>query len=230
MRSRMPYGRRDYSVAALLAIPLIFFGLAAVQKANGELTRASWAKLALLTLGAAYCFGAFAVFLYAHPRQRGQRADARIVLRIPLWRRLLFATMLPGAFGIGNADVLLRGEAPLKIAAALAGTGVVCLALTTERVAFSAEGIQRLAGLGARHSIAWGETSRLVVAPAAMVVHGASGQKIAVMGLWLDGYPELVAAVLERAPKQVLRALDEEHREQLLCIAELVDPAGTARH
>lgn len=213
----------------LLAAPLIFSTYTVVDKLAGNVAL-PWAETARLNLGFAYGFSAFAAFLFARPRRHGLPAGGRVVLRIPTWRRFAFASMMPGFFALADLDVVLRGEAPLDVVAALAGVAAVCLAVTTERLAFFGEGIQRLSGLGARHRILWGDISKVEVSPASITIHGKSGKTIAVAGLWLDGYPELVVAVLERAPKQVLHALDEEHREQLLCIAELMDPAAAARH
>lgn len=229
MHPRVPYGPRRRAVVTLLSLPLIFSAYTVTDKLAGNDDHA-WASLALLSLSLAYAFGAFAAFLFASPGRHGSPVGGKVVLKIPTWRRVLFATMLPGFFAIADLDVVLRGEAPLDVVAALAGVAAVCLAVTTERVAFSDEGIQRLSGLGARHRIAWGDISNLEVSPASMVIHGQPGKKIPVTGLWLDGYAELVVAVLERAPKQVLHALDEERREQLLCIGELMDPAAAARH
>lgn len=45
----------------------------------------------------------------------------------------------------------------------------------------------------------------------------------------MDGYPEFVAMLLERAPAELLRQMPGDVRESLVLIADLADPGSAAR-
>jgi hypothetical protein len=45
----------------------------------------------------------------------------------------------------------------------------------------------------------------------------------------MDGYPEFVATLLERAPAELLRQLPGDVRDMLTAIADLADKGGATR-
>lgn len=191
---------------------------------SGAPSAPSWLNTVTGMVLIEYVFGAMAAFMFANPRPRGERLGERTILRIPPWRRAVFASMLPVPLAIGSAVEIVRGEVLFSTYAGVVVVIAITLAVTRERIAFSAEGVERLAGFGRHHRMAWNDVRALAVWPAAIHLIDDKGRAIAVMGLLLDGYPEFVAAVLERAPADLLSPLHPNLRQTLTAIAELADP------
>lgn len=229
---RYPYelpllGRRGV-VINLLAVPVIVLIGEVAARAIGGPSSPSWEHTVKVVIGLEYGILSLAAFLLAPPRPHGRRAAGTMVMRIPPWRRLTFASTLPVSLAVLRAEDILRGDVSLGAVAGVLAAIASVFAVTTDRIEVSPEGIARVAGIGRRQSIAWSEISDLVIFAAGINVQGPRGSTIRVPGLWMDGYPELIRMVLERAPRELLDSIRDESREQLKAIADLADPGGAA--
>jgi hypothetical protein len=225
-----PYGRRRGLIAMMLAAPpVVMLTLAVTERLSGTPSPPTWSNTIIAILGLEYFFGAMAAFGFAHPRPRATDAREGRVLRIPLWRRAAFASLLPVPVCIGLAADIARGNVSPWIVAGVVLVMVASLIVTSERIAISLKGIERIGGIGWHHRIAWNEIWRLEISEGGLRVRGEEGKSISVPGLWLDGYPEFVAMLLERAPEGLLRQMPDDVRESLLVIADLADPSGATR-
>lgn len=213
----------------LAAAPVVMLTWAVADRLSGASSPPTWSKTVAAIFALEYMFAAMAAFLFAHPRPHGTRARGSLLLRIPIWRRAAFASVLPIPACIMSAADIAHGEVALPAVAAVAIVSVVSLIVTSECIAFSSMGIERIAGIGRRHRIAWNEMWSLEIWQAGLRVRGGQGKSIHVPGLWMDGYPEFVAMLLERAPAELLRQMPGDVRESLVVIADLADPGGAAR-
>jgi hypothetical protein len=213
----------------LAAAPAVILTWAVADRVGGASSPPTWGKTVAVIVGLEYMFGTMTAFLFAPPRPHGTHAGGSVFLRIPPWRRAAIASMLPVPALMFSVDDIIRGAISPAAVAAVALAAVAALVVTNERVAISAAGIERIAGIGRHHRIAWSEIWRLEIWQAGLRVRGEKGKSIHVPGLWMDGYPELVAMLLEQAPAELLRQLPDDVRERLVVIADLADPGGRAR-
>lgn len=163
------------------------------------------------------------------PRPRAPRPDGHLVLRWATWRRALLAVPSAGLFAsLGT----LWPDPSMRVTgfglAAVAGTGIWLA--TAGRVRLTPDAIEPLGWIRAKPAVPWSAitsvtpTTRLaasaVLGPSAGVLLGAGRPwPIRVAG-GLDGYPEFLALVLQRAPA-AFDALDPRERERLERIARL---------
>ncbi len=204
----------------------MFVTVALWERLRGAPSPPTWGRTVVATVVIEYLFAAMTAFFFTHPRPHGGRAKGRIVLRIPPWRRIVAASVLPVAALMFSAEKILRGDVSLAAVVAVALVAAATLIVTSERIAVSTAEIERVAGIGRRHRIGWDEMCGLDIWKAGVRVHGMNGKSIHVPGLWMDGYPELVAMLLERAPADVLRQIPGDVRERLVVIADLAEAAG----
>lgn len=211
--------------ALLAAPPVMFVTLALWERLRGAPSPPTWGRTVVAIVGIEYCFATMTAFFFTHPRPHGERAKGKIVLRIPPWRRIVAASMLPVTALMFSAENILRGDVSLAAVVAVALAAIATLVVTSERLAVSTAEIERVAGIGRRHRIGWNEVCGLDIWQAGVRVHGVSGKSIHVPGLWMDGYPEFVALLLERAPAVLVDPLRGDIREMLRTIAALADPS-----
>lgn len=225
MRGLGPYRIRKGGLIILLAMaPLLYLVKAIGATYGGSTSPPSLVRF----VGLQYCLTAMVASLVWPPRSHGRRAGADMVMRMHPWRRTAAASGLPVALLIGEAEHVLRGEISLGAVAGSLAVMVVWFVATADRIAVSTDRIQRVGGIGPRHSIPWSTIRGLEIWSAGLRIRGEGGRSIHVPGVLLDGYPEFVAMLLKRAPKELLSPLGSDVREMLMVIADLADPRGAA--
>jgi hypothetical protein len=189
-------------VVVILAACGLFLFLYFLGRLSGRRVASITILCAVLGAWVAWSSYLFAVFWWA-PGPTAVGTERGRLLRVSSLRKCAVAlTFLPVWVAFGRS-LFKPGEAALASCMLLIFGGAVWV-LTRDRIVVTREELVRDTKIG-RRTVRWGDVTAVEVTPGGVAIHSGEG-RLVVHARWMDGYPELAAALLERVPPQVLEA------------------------